>query len=161
MRNYSVSLIFEPILTEQAVNDMLQQFASFIQDKGGILGEQHIRGKRPLLAPIHKHREGYLAVLSFTLSPEHLTEFKTYCKEQKGLLRFLLAKPAKKAKVKQKKIMYAQPISSSVATNAEKQATESPVSEPVAQPKQASSDEERIDLKDIDKKLEEIFKEPS
>jgi small subunit ribosomal protein S6 len=161
MRNYDVSLIFSPLLEEQAVNDVLQQLASFVQEKGGILGDQQIKGKRPLLAPIGKHKEGYLALFSFNLSPELLEEFEKYCKEQKDILRFLIAKHVKQRQNKK------QPtLAQKQAIPAKPQSEESPSLETadVAAVKEEKSDrptEEKIDLKDIDEELEEIFKETS
>jgi ribosomal protein S6 len=153
MRNYNASLIFSPLLQEQQVNDILQQLASFVQDKGGILGTQDIRGKRPLLAPIHNVQEGYLATLSFTLLPEHLEGFEKTSGEQKEILRFLIAKQAKKRKTKKQTLAPSpQPISLPQTPEAEPIASK--VSETLKEEK-----EEKVDLKDIDEKLEEIFKE--
>ncbi|HEX9721693.1 MAG TPA: 30S ribosomal protein S6 [Candidatus Paceibacterota bacterium] len=148
MRNYDVTFIFSPLLEESSLNDTLSKLASFVQEKGGILGNQHIKGKRPLLAPIGKHKEGFLATLSFSLVPEHLEAFEKYCKEQKDILRFLAAKHIRHATKAQPTI--ARPHPTPVLSAA---APETPASLTEAK------SEEKIDLEDIDKKLEEIFKE--
>lgn len=156
MRNYDASFIFSPNLAEQEANDNLQQMASFVQEKGGILGEQQLKGKRPLLAPIGKHREGYLATFSFTLSPEHLEEFEKKAKEEQQILRFLLAKQPKKAR-KPEPVRHLQPaLSPAPAAEAPQ---ETPTAEEPTQEKPERTAEEKVDLKDIDEKLEEIFKE--
>jgi small subunit ribosomal protein S6 len=160
MRNYDVSLIFSPLLEEQAINDIAQQLASFVQEKGGILGNQQIRGKRPLLAPIKKHREGYLVILSFTLTAEHLKEFEKQCKEQKDIIRFLVAKQAKKSKKPQGKSIHKTPASPliSLESSVEEQTAAKPAAtEKEAKPERPS--EEKVNVHDIDEKLEEIFKE--
>ena len=155
MRNYDVSLIFSPLLAEQEVNDILQKLASLIQEKGGILGDQQIRGKRPLLAPIKKQKEGYLVTLAFTLAPEQLEGFEKECKENQHILRFLIAKQAKKRFKGGPRITLKQPlIANALSQPKPKEKIPATIASSVEEKR-----EEKIDLKDIDEKLEEIFKE--
>lgn len=137
MRNYDLTLIFSPQLSDQEANDSFQQFVSFIQEQGGILENQRLLGKKPLLAPIQGSKEGYLATVTFSLNEENLPALEKKCKGTSQILRFLLArkeKQAKKAKI------------ASVAS----------IPETIPAPTQKKDD--KIDLKDIDEKLEEIFK---
>jgi small subunit ribosomal protein S6 len=164
MRSYDVSLIFSPLLEEQKVNDIVQQLASFVQEKGGILGNQQIRGKRPLLAPINKHKEGYLVILSFTLATEQLSEFEKQCKEHQDIIRFLVAKQPKKSKKPQGKGIRKSPIPTAITAElrSELQQNAEPTTETIAatpEEKPERTTEEKINLHDIDEKLEEIFKE--
>ena len=110
----------------------MQQLASLVQEKGGILGEQQMLGKRPLLAPIKSQKEGFLASLAFTVSPEYLGELEAQYKGNSRVLRSLLAQL--------------------------KQQTETEGTQETQQQREPRK-EEKIDLKDIDEKLEEIFKE--
>ena len=123
----------------------MQQLASLVQEKGGILGEQQMLGKRPLLAPIKSQKEGFLASLAFTVSPEYLGELEAQYKGNSRVLRSLLAqrvrKSAKAGRVPQLK-----------------QQTETEGTQETQQQREPRK-EEKIDLKDIDEKLEEIFKE--
>jgi len=161
MRNYDIAFIFSPLLDEPSLNDALSRLASFVQEKGGILGNQHIKGKRPLLAPIGKHKEGFLATLSFTLIPEHLEAFEKYCKEQKDILRFLVAKHIRHAQKAQPTIArpHPTPVLATAAGETLTPVTEAESNEKPARSASQTSGEEKIDLEDIDKKLEEIFKE--
>jgi len=135
MRNYDLTLIFSPVLTDGEANDLFQEFVSFIQEQGGILEDQRLLGKKPLLAPVHHSKEGYLAIVTFSLGEEKLPNLGKKCKETEQILRFFLARQAKKAK----KVKIAK----------------APEMAPVSVEKKG----EKIDLKDIDEKLEEIFKE--
>lgn len=137
MRNYDQTLIFSPLLSEEEANDQFQRFVSFVQEQGGILENQRLLGKKPLLAPIRDSKEGYLATISFSLNEENLPILEKKCKETENILRFLVMRQAKRAK----KMRHAP----------------APASVPVL----AQKKEEKIDLKDIDEKLEEIFKEQS
>ena len=135
MRNYELTLIFSPLLAEQEANDRFQRLVSFVQDQGGILENQRILGKRPLLAPIQKSKEGYLAAISCSVNEEKLPVLEKECAAQEHLLRFMITKQQKrKAK-----------------------AASSPA--PVRAREQEQQQEEKVDLADIDQKLEEIFKE--
>ncbi len=137
MRNYDLSLILSPLLSGEEANDLFQKFVSFVQELGGILQDQRLLGKKPLLAPIQNSKEGYLAIITFSLSEEKLPDLQAKCKETERILRSFLIKQVKRTKkVKARSI----PIPEISAVSAPKR-------------------EEKADLKDIDEKLEEIFKE--
>jgi len=135
MRNYDLTLIFSPQLSDQETNDLFQQFVSFVQEQGGILENQRLLGKRPLLAPIQDNKEGYLSTVTFSLNEENLPALEKKCKETSQILRFFLARKEKKTK------------KARIAST------------PEIIPAPTQKKEDKIDLKDIDEKLEEIFKE--
>ena len=137
MRNYDLSLIFSPLLSAEETNDLFQKFVSFVQEQGGILQDQRLLGKRPLLAPIRNSKEGYLAIITFSLSEEKLPNLEAKCKETEPIIRFFLMRQVKRVKKARPRSM--------------------PIPEIAAAPTQRK--EEKADLKDIDEKLEEIFKE--
>lgn len=137
MRNYDLTLIFSPLLADEEANDLFQQFVSFVQEQGAILADQRLLGKRPLLAPIRHAKEGYLAVITFSLNEENLPNLEKKCKETQQILRFFIVKQPKK--VTKKKGRVAPTPELAVAAAPQKEA--------------------KADLKDIDEKLEEIFKE--
>ncbi len=135
MRNYDLTLIFSPLLSDEEANDLFQQFVSFVQEQGGILENQHLLGKRPLLAPIQDSKEGYLATIIFSLNEANLPVLEKKCRETRQILRFFVVRQVKKAK--KTRVAPVPPIA----------------------PIGIKQKEEKIDLKDIDEKLEEIFKE--
>jgi len=136
MRNYDLTLIFSPLLADEEANDLFQQFVSFVQEQGGILTDQRLLGKKPLLAPIRHAKEGYLALITFSLSEENLPNVEKKCKETQQILRFFIVQQTKRVIKKTR-------------------ATPTPELTVAA----ASQKEAKTDLKDIDEKLEEIFKE--
>ena len=146
MRNYELTLILSANLAEEQVNNTIQKIASFLQEKGGILGNQDIKGKKPLLAPISKQVEGYVVVLKFTIGSEHITELEAQLKENEEVLRhMLLIAPQYMKKVLAPRI--ATPVAAS--TVEAKPAAPVTVEEPVTEAGKET----------IDKKLEEIFNE--
>lgn len=122
------------MLAEEEANDVFQKLVSFIQEQGGILEDQRLLGKKPLLAPVRGIKEGHLATIVFSLAEEKLQAIKETCNESGHILRFLLMKRVRHAK-KVKTPLAAAPT-------------------PIAEQKR----EEKVDLKNIDEKLEEIFR---
>ena len=147
MRNYEVSLIFSPQIEERGVNDLFQQLLSSVQENGGILHGQKMLGKSTLLSPIQRHKEGYAASVSFAINQEKLSELEKKLKEESQILRFLLIQPKRRTVAPQKEISSSKVKDRVVGKQ-----------EVALEPAAAEQKEEKIDLKDIDKKLEEIFK---
>ena len=145
MRNYEATLILSPQASAAEVNDTVQELASLVQGEGGILDEQNMLGKKTLLAPIRNHKEGYVALLSFNLNQEKLPNLEKNLRDREQILRYLLLlkQPRKMAKTQH------QPMPKRLETQNELG------EETRAEPKK----EEKIELKDIDEKLREIFKE--
>lgn len=139
MRNYDLTLIFSPLLKEEETNDLFQQFVSFVQDQGGILEDQRILGKKPLLSPIRHFTEGYLSVVTCSLDEKNLPSLEKKCREIEHIIRFFIMRQVKKTK----KTRTAR------------------VSAPTPSLSAPQKKEEKIDLQDIDQKLEEIFSEKS
>jgi len=136
MRNYELTLILKANLGESELQGLLGEIASMLQDEGALIMTQDSKGKRSLLAPIKKHSEAELAVIKFTLDPQKIENVNKNLKEKKNVLRFtLLSYTPQKAKERTMPKTLAAPVV--------KETTE----------------EEKVELGDIDKKLEEIFKD--
>lgn len=143
MRNYELTIIFDANLGTEQLTQSLENVISFLQGKDGILLNQDIRGKKALLAPIQNRKEGIVSVLKFTIDASHMQDLKKYLKENAKILRFLcLISTSRKIKDKTPR------LASSVA------------SIPKAPREQEETEIKTIDLGEIDKKLEEIFKQP-
>ena len=144
MRNYELTLILTADLAEEQVNDTIGKIASFLQEKGGILGNQDIKGKRPLLAPINKQAEAYVVVLKFTIGAEHTAELEAELKENDQVLRhMLLISPQYIKKI----------LTPSIATPSTVKAVQPVAAVTLQEPT------EKTDSTSIDKRLEEIFNE--
>lgn len=134
MKNYELILILSPLLTEEETNDLIGTLVSFLQEQGGLLSNQGI-GKRAKLAyPIKKQNEGSVTTLSFTFSPDKIASLETRLKENTSILRYMLLN----------KIIKASTIKPAAPQLAPTRRDETLV---------------KADAKEIDEKLEEIFKE--
>lgn len=128
MKNYELSLILAPELMGETLTKALQNIIGFIQDKGGLLEKQKIKGKQ---------RNGILAILAFSLKQEEIENLNKKIKDEKQILRSMVTiTPRRKTQVPTLAKQTAQPIS----------ALKTP-------------EEEKLSVEDIDKKLEEIFKD--
>jgi ribosomal protein S6 len=135
MRNYELTLLLKTDLTESELQEFLGEVASVLQDSGALIMSQDTKGKRRLPAAVKKQHEAELAVLKFALDPSKLGNVESNLKTKENILRFsLLSYTPKKAQER---------VIAKVAAPLSQEATE----------------EEKVELEDIDKKLEEIFKD--
>ena len=136
MRNYELTLLVKADSTEAKLKELLGEITSILQDAGALLMGQESKGKRSLGSPIQKHHEAELAVIKFTLDPQKLVEIEKGLKAKDAILRFalLLYMPRKSEK---------RIAARSVAVPAISEAPE----------------QQKVEIEDIDKKLEEIFKD--
>ena len=136
MRNYELTLLLKADLVESELQELLGEIASMLQDEGALIMSQDSKGKRALPASLKKHSEAELAVVKFALDPQKLGGVEKSLKAKENILRFaLLSYLPKKARER----TIAQTISAPA------------IGEP--------TEEEKVEIGDIDKKLEEIFKD--
>jgi ribosomal protein S6 len=143
MRNYELTLIFTANLGPEQLTEALESIVSFVQGTGGILLSQDRKGKKALLAPIKGNKEGIVTVLKFAMDASHMQGLEKYLKENTKILRFLcLISIARKGRDKTPHLV------------------PSLGSAPQAPQELQEAKTNIIDLAEIDKKLEEIFKQP-
>ena len=140
MRNYEHTILFSPLLTEEEVQGKLGKIGSQIQEQGGILERQNMLGKRRLGEAIGKHQEAYLGIVNFFANPDQQEQVNKALREEEAIIRILpLTKRVYKQTVKQTKPARAK--------------------EPEASSLEEGKDENKVTIQEIDKKLEEIFRE--
>tara|TARA_Y100000310_G_scaffold345762_1_gene469556 strand:+ start:7911 stop:8330 length:420 start_codon:yes stop_codon:yes gene_type:complete len=136
MKNYELTILLSPVLTQEQLQETFQQLTTSLQNQGAIVMSQDLKGRRSLLSPIKGNQEATLAVIKFTLDPVKLEQLKTSLNKQDSILRLMLLSwtPRKT----EQKIM----------------------PQPQTMPQQTPEPEaEKVEVGDIDKKLEEIFKD--
>jgi len=134
MKNYELTLIVSPEVSEGTVNDVIGKVTTQIQGEGGIISKEEVLGRRRLPSFIQKHPDGYLTLVSFSIQPEQLLSIEKTIKEEKQILRhMLLSKPVKVREIP------------TITTKT-----------PVAK---TAGLQEKMDIEEIDKKLEEILKD--
>lgn len=129
MRLYELTYLILPELKEEELNSLQEKIISLIQNNGGVLVSSEEPTKKSLFYPIKKKTEALLATLSFQLKPEKLKELEKKLKAEKNILRYLIITKKVPKKV------------------------------PTAKAKRKPIKREKVELKDIEKKLKEILGE--
>jgi small subunit ribosomal protein S6 len=134
MNNYELTYLISPELSEEEAKNIQEKTISLLQKEGGALNEVKLPIKKKLAYLIKKQREAFLCDFNFYLEPEKLGGLEKVLKSEKKILRYLiLAKPKIKiTKVRKRQIK--------VISN-------------------VPAKEKKVELKEIEKKLEEILKE--
>jgi len=135
MNFYELTYLISPDLSEEEVKNFQEKINFSIQEKGGILDKTSKVIKRKLGYPIKEKSVAFLKTLSFYLNPEKLENLEKKLKGEKSMLRYMiLTKPHTKEVLVRDKRGVTKPIIK-------------------AKPKV------KVELKEIEKKLEEILEE--
>lgn len=138
MKNYELTYLISADLSEEEVKVFSQKITSLIQEEEGILSRINPPIRKKLAYPIKKQIQAYLASLIFQLNPEKLAILEKKLKSENQILRYLILTK------KEFKIV-------------PKAAEIFPISK---KPRKAVlKKEKKVELKEIEKKLEEILGE--
>jgi len=85
---YEIVAVLRPDLDEEGLGAALERITQRITEHGGALKSQERWGKRKLAFPIRKHRDGYYALLVFTLDPGRSAALRQMLGLNEDLLRF-------------------------------------------------------------------------
>jgi len=135
MRFYELTSLISSKLSEEEARKISEKINSFIQKEEGILDKEANPLKLKLALPIKKERQAYLLTLNFYLDLGKLENLEKKLKSTPEILRFL---------VQRKKLEIAKII------------PEKPL---LKIKKPLKPREEKVELEEIEKKLEEILGE--
>jgi small subunit ribosomal protein S6 len=133
MRDYELTYLIAPELSEEEAKSLQDKVVSLMRELEGVSAGEGLPLRRRLAYPIKKKNEAYLGFVSFQMSAEKLLEFEKKLKLEDQILRFLISIKAKPAKVR---VILRKPLLSAMPTEKEK----------------------KVELKEIEEKLEEILK---
>ena len=153
MKKYELTYIISPEITNEESMALAKEIESFVQSKEGVILNQINPVAKTLAYPIKKHASGFMCVLEFQSEPELLAELEDKINKNTKIVRHIIAvkKPLKARKERRAK----QPVAPSFVKeekieNKELQDSDS---------HKASIEKEKIELKDIEQKLEELLGE--
>lgn len=130
MKLYELTYLISPELSVEEIKAVQEKINTFIQSQGGVLVETGSPMRRNLAYPIKKKEQAYFTTIIFQLSPEKTLELKKELRANSEILRYLLLT---------KKI--------------------SKRPETPKRRKREVKPRQKVELKDIEKKLEEILGE--
>jgi small subunit ribosomal protein S6 len=136
MRYYELGYLIAPNLSEEELKSFSEKINSLIQEQGGVLGKISKEKKTRLGYSIKDKSSAFLTTLTFHLKPERLNALEKQLEENKQILRYFILK-----KKEPKKLEVIKKPLPKVKVSEDK-------------PKKA-----KVELKDIEKKLEEILEE--
>jgi small subunit ribosomal protein S6 len=90
MRNYELAYIVDPDLDEDALKELEEKVASWIEAAGGKPGQVDRWGKRRLAYPINKNPEGYYIFLSFEMPPNAGTLIERDLRLSEPIMRYMI-----------------------------------------------------------------------
>jgi ribosomal protein S6 len=138
MKFYELTYLLSPKLEGEEVKSFSEKITSFIRGKGGILEKESLKDsviKRKLASPIKKEAEAYLNTLSFYSLPQEIEELKARLDSENQILRYFILAKKSLPEAKAAKVLPRVP-------KIKKEAKPAP---------------EKVDLKEIEQKLEEIL----
>jgi len=142
MKTYEIAYLISSELSEEEARAFQGKITSLVKEEGGILDEARMPLRRKLAYPIKKQSQAYLAFFNFQLNPDALANLEKKLKEEDQILRYLIVikKPIKPMKERVRKFK-AQSELTGVEEN-----------------KAYIEKEKKVDLEEIEEKLEEILK---
>jgi len=137
MKLYELTYLIRPDIDEKELETLSEKIKSFIKEKGGVLGKETSAIKKKLGSQIRKKSLAYLKNLDFQLEPERIKEVKKEIESEKNVLRFIFLN---------KIVPKAKPLIKTFSNITLKQ--------PLTQKEKPKK---KVELKEIEKKLEEIL----
>ena len=146
-------------MTSEEAGNEAKSIETLVQSKEGIVLKQSSPMPKTLSYPIKKRASGFFAVLEFQLEPEKLEEVRTAILKDSKIVRHMItikeaAKPRKERRAK--KTVVATEGEQKIETVTDKTEVaeeEKPATKTHAAPK------EKVELKDIEQKLDELLGE--
>ena len=152
MKSYELTYIISSEITAEEAEAEAKNTESYIQEKEGIILKSTKPFPMTLAYPVKKQGSGFFSILEFQLEPEHLDELKKKLEKNSKIIRSMLIikKPAKIQKERRTK---RKPLISSTTANE----TEEDKSKDM--PSTEKKPSKKVELKEIEEKLEEILSE--
>lgn len=141
MRSYELTCLISPDLSPEELDSFQEKITSFIQEEEGNVAKINETVKKGLAYPIEKTNQAYLTTLSFNLNPENLENLEKKLKAVDQVFRYTIV-TKKRPKITE---VFKKPsrITVKISRAAKKIKEERP----------------KVELKEIEEKLEEILGE--
>ncbi|MCD6284126.1 30S ribosomal protein S6 [bacterium] len=179
-KNYKMGAIFPPDINKKEENEFLEKIKKAISELEGTISKCKIL-KKNFSYPIKKLHQGIYLILNFAISPDKLKHFKKKIDSEEKILRYLITLNHEKEVQKISVKSTAAPSSMNKSTAHKKPSThkeklseidflsrqdyansatnKSSHKDGDSINKKETSKKSKMDLKEVDKKLEEILKE--
>jgi len=140
MKNYELTYLISPELNEEEIKNISEKINSSIKENGGILDELKNPIKKRIEYSIKNKGEAFLIGLNFHIDPGKLSEIENKLKQELCIFRYI--------------ILIKKPVGLIEKPRIAKITKDIKVSIKTERPR-----EKKVELKEIEKKLEEILNE--
>lgn len=149
-KKYEIAYLISPEVSDEEVFGEAGKITTAIQDLGGLINRIEEPKKRRLAFMIKKFRNGSFGWTTFSMMPGNLAEFKkTIDASAKTIFRYLITETAKLRIAPQK---YPRLVTRPKLSDAPKH-----YEYVTKQPTEPAGAEEKMNIEELDKKLEEIL----
>ena len=138
-KKYEIAFLLSPTIAEEALLAHTQKINAALEADKAIISHAEMPRKRRLAYPIEKEANAYFGWIKFTAPADAVAEINKKIKLEKTTLRFLIVEDTIHVTTMPRMLRMAPP-------------TIIPT-----QPKREEETSERLDLEELDKKLEEIL----
>ena len=132
MKNYELTYLISTDASGEELKNLPEKIKSFIQEEEGAIKKTTEPSKTKLGYPIKEKEQGFLTVLNFSLNPEKIANLEKKLKAESQILRYMILNKDLPEKILRPKR---------------------------TRPELKTKESEKVELKEIDKKIEEILKE--
>jgi len=155
MKTYELTYIVSPEITSEEAEAKAKEIESAISSREGMVLKQSNPAAKSLSYPIKKHASGFFGVLEFQLEPEKLIELKEIIGKDGKIVRhmIIIKEPVKPRKERRAK---AKPVPSFEIEQKKEIISKE---EKPSSAKGFGTAKEKVELKDIEQKLDELFGE--
>lgn len=147
MKTYELTYIISPEITSEAAEAKAKEIESAIQGREGIILKQINPIAKTLAYPIERRASGFFGVLEFKLEPEKLLEIKEIIVKDKKVVRHmvLIKEPARIRRERRTRV------------KPEPAFTIEQKTELKTEVESVKEEKGKVELKDIEQKLEELL----
>lgn len=152
MKSYELTYIITSSVSSEEAQSCAKEIESAIQAQGGVIVKQEIPSAKPLAYPIKGQGSGFVATIEFQSEPENVKELENKLSKDSKIIRSMLTiKQHERPRKERGRRQEAQPQAQA----------EAPKEEPKPENKEVKEDDkkEKVELKDIEQKLDEILGE--
>ncbi|MBU2539609.1 30S ribosomal protein S6 [Patescibacteria group bacterium] len=147
MKNYELSYLISPELNTEESEKLASEIIAFIQTSSGLIIKSGNPIPKTLGYRIKKQTSALWVNLEFSLEPEKLNAIEEKIKKESKILRHIIVVKNPPRREKEKRGRKTEPVLTEASAE-NNDAT-----------KEKIKSEKKVELKDIDEKLEEILKE--
>jgi len=132
MKNYELTYLISSGVSGEELKNLSEKIKSFIQEEEGAIKKTTEPSKIKLGYSIKEKGEAFLVTINFSFHPEKIANLEKKLKAEKQILRYMILNKDLPEKILRSKR---------------------------AGPELKTKESEKVELKEIDKKIEEILKE--